>query len=120
MRKSEHMVKTMETRKSPLFTKCRRSLQAAAAGSMMAASFMTIQVSAASGTSAVTQPLENLKTLVISVIGAVGVIILAKNVMEFAQAYQQQDSSTMNSALKGIVAGIMMAGISTVLNFLGF
>lgn len=71
-------------------------------------------------TSTVTQPLENLKTLVVAVIGAVGVIILAKNVMEFAQAYQQQDSSTMNSALKGIVAGVMMAGISTVLTFLGF
>lgn len=66
------------------------------------------------------QPLENLKTLIIAVIGAVGVIILAKNVMEFAQAYQQQDSSTMNSVLKGIVAGVMMAGISTVLTFLGF
>ncbi len=74
----------------------------------------------AAGTSVVTQPLDNLKTLVIAVIGAVGVIILAKNVMEFAQAYQQQDSSTMNSALKGIVAGVMMAGISTVLAFLGF
>jgi hypothetical protein len=74
----------------------------------------------AAGTSVVTQPLDNLKTLVIAVIGAVGVIILAKNVMEFAQAYQQQDSSTMNSALKGIVAGVMMAGISTVLTFLGF
>lgn len=72
------------------------------------------------GTDAVTRPLENLKTLVIAVIGAVGVIILAKNVMEFAQAYQQQDSSTMNSALKGIVAGVMMAGISAVLTFLGF
>lgn len=89
---------------------------------------MTNQVFAAStttggntgGTSTVTQPLENLKTLIIAVIGAVGVIILAKNVMEFAQAYQQQDSSTMNSALKGIVAGVMMAGISAVLTFLGF
>lgn len=69
---------------------------------------------------AITKPLNNLKTLVIAVIGAVGVIIIAKNVMEFAQAYQQQDSSTMNSALKGIVAGAMMAGISTVLSFLGF
>ena len=48
------------------------------------------------------------------------VILLAKNVMEFAQAYQQQDSSTMNSALKGIVAGVMMAGISSVLSLLGF
>ena len=67
----------------------------------------------------VTQPLSNLKTLVISIIGAVGVIILAKNVMEFAQAYQQQDSSSMNSAIKGIVAGLIMAAISSVLAFLG-
>ena len=71
-------------------------------------------------TTAITQPLENLKTLVLAVIAAVGVIILAKNVMDFAQAYQQQDSATMNAALKGIVAGIMMAGISAVLAFLGF
>lgn len=91
-----------------------------AAGGMMAASLMHTTCLAASGASAVTKPLENLKTLVTSVIGAVGIIILAKNVMEFAQAYQQQDSSTMNSALKGIVAGIMMAGISTVLTFLGY
>ena len=73
----------------------------------------------ASGVSDVTQPLKNLKTLVISIIGAVGVIILAKNVMEFAQAYQQQDSSSMNSAIKGIVAGLIMAAISSVLTFLG-
>ena len=72
------------------------------------------------GTTAITQPLDNLKTLDTAIIGAVGLIILAKNVMEFAQAYQQQDSSTMNSALKGIVAGVMMAGISTVMTFLGF
>ena len=38
----------------------------------------------------------------------------------FCDVYQQQDSSTMNSALKGIVAGVLMAGISTVLTFLGF
>jgi hypothetical protein len=74
----------------------------------------------AADTSSVTKPLNNLKTLVIAIIGAIGVIILAKNVMELAQAYQQQDSSTMNSALKGIVAGIMMAGISSVLTILGF
>lgn len=85
----------------------------------MSAAPMTV-LAAGGGTGAIKQPLDNLKTLVIAVIGAVGVIILAKNVMEFAQAYQQQDSSTMNSALKGIVAGVMMAGISTVLTFLGF
>ena len=89
-------------------------------GAVMGVMIMSTTCFAAGDTSAVTQPLENLKTLVIAVIGAVGVIILAKNVMEFAQAYQQQDSSTMNSALKGVVAGVIMAGISTVLTFLGF
>ena len=89
-------------------------------GTLMAVMLMITTCFAAGDTSAVTQPLDNLKTLIIAVIGAVGVIILAKNVMEFAQAYQQQDSSTMNSALKGVVAGVIMAGISGVLAFLGF
>ena len=60
------------------------------------------------------------KRMVPAVSGALMGVMLRTNVMEFAQAYQQQDSSTMNSALKGIVAGVMMAGISTGLTFLGF
>lgn len=98
----------------------KKSAAGLGAAGYMAAVCMPVTVLAAGGADAITQPLDNLKTLVIAIIGAVGVIILAKNVMEFAQAYQQQDSSTMNSALKGIVAGIMMAAISTVLTFLGF
>lgn len=98
---------------------CKKVLVPSFAGAAYAVSRTTMTVLAAD-TSAVTKPLDNLKTLVIAIIGAVGVIILAKNVMEFAQAYQQQDSSTMNSALKGIVAGVIMAGISSVLTFLGF
>ena len=102
------------------FVHFKKRFVPALSGALMGVMLMSTTCFAAGGTSAVTQPLENLKTLIIAVIGAVGVIILAKNVMEFAQAYQQQDSSTMNSALKGIVAGVMMAGISTVLTFLGF
>ena len=103
------------------FIHFKKKFVPALSGALMGVMLMsTTCFAAGTGTSAVTQPLENLKTLIIAVIGAVGVIILAKNVMEFAQAYQQQDSSTMNSALKGIVAGVMMAGISTVLTFLGF
>ena len=102
-------------------SRAKKALTAACGAAYFAVSGVPMTVLAAGGgTGTITQPLDNLKTLVIAVIGAVGVIILAKNVMEFAQAYQQQDSSTMNSALKGIVAGVMMAGISTVLSFLGF
>ena len=102
------------------FIHLKKRFVPALSGALMGVMLMSTTCFAAGDTSEVTQPLENLKTLIIAVIGAVGVIILAKNVMEFAQAYQQQDSSTMNSALKGIVAGVMMAGISTVLTFLGF
>lgn len=102
------------------FKNMKKKVLPTVAASVTGVMLMTSTCFAAADTSAVTQPLENLKTLVVAVIGAVGVIILAKNVMEFAQAYQQQDSSTMNSALKGIAAGVMMAGISTVLTFLGF
>ena len=98
----------------------KKARQVAVCASLVTICFTQTAFAAVAGTSTVTQPLDNLKTLVIAIIGAVGIIILAKNVMEFAQAYQQQDSSSMNSALKGIVAGVMMAGISTVLTFLGF
>jgi len=116
-----YMVKTMK-----IAVKKVAGMKKAMAG-MCSAAYMAVMSSPVAalaagggGANAVTQPLNNLKTLVIAVIGAIGVIILAKNVMEFAQAYQQQDSSTMNSALKGIVAGVMMAGISSVLTLLGF
>ena len=68
------------------FAEVKKKLVPAVSGSMMAVMLMSSTCFAAgAGTSAVTQPLENLKTLIIAVIGAVGVIILAKNVMEFAQ-----------------------------------
>lgn len=107
-------------RMNGLISRAKKKLVPAISGGIMGVMLMSTTCYADTDTSAVTQPLDSLKTLVIAVIGAVGVIILAKNVMEFAQAYQQQDSSTMNSALKGIVAGVIMAGISTVLTFLGF
>ena len=110
MRKNE--VAVVEKKENKGLSKVKKAVAAACGAGYMAMNAMPLTVFAAQagGTQAITQPLDNLKTLV----------ILAKNVMEFAQAYQQQDSSTMNSALKGIVAGIMMAGISTVLTFLGF
>ena len=113
-------VDSKKATKGGLFKSIRNKAGKVALCASIATTCFTQTAYAATGTSAVTQPLDSLKTQVIAIIGAVGVIILAKNVMEFAQAYQQQDSSSMNSALKGIVAGVMMAGISTVLTFLGF
>ena len=96
MRKNE-MMKTDKKETKGFFSAGKMVSVLCGAGYMAAVMPMTVF---AANTQAITQPLENLKTLMIAIIGAVGVIILAKNVMEFAQAYQNQDSSTMNSALK--------------------
>ena len=124
MRRTEIISETTTTKEKigkGRLSKAKKAVTAFCGAAYLAVGAMPMTVLAAGGgADAITKPLDNLKTLVIAVIGAVGIIILAKNVMEFAQAYQQQDSSTMNSALKGIVAGVMMAGISTVLTFLGF
>lgn len=63
--------------------------------------------------------LGNLKTLLTVIVSAVGVVVLVKNIMEFASAYQQADSSGMNTAVKGIVGGFMMFSIGSVITFLG-
>lgn len=87
-----------------LFGNVKKKLIPAVSGSVMAVRLMSTQCfAAATSTSAVTQPLTNLKTLVIAVIGAVGVIILAKNVMEFAQAWviegeEMEDKKTIELA----------------------
>lgn len=57
----------------------KKRMVPAVSGVLMGVMLMsTTCFAAGTGTSAVTQPLENLKTLIIAVIGAVGVIILAK------------------------------------------
>lgn len=89
MRKNENAVVANKVTKG--LSKVKKAVVATCGAGYMAVNAMPMTVFAAQagGTQAITQPLDNLKTLVIAIIGAVGVIILAKNVMEFAQAYQQ-------------------------------
>ena len=54
----------------------KKLIAQASAGAAAATLFFVQPVMASSGVDSVTQPLTNLKTLVISIIGAVGVIIL--------------------------------------------
>ncbi len=60
-----------------------------------------------------------LKTLFLGILSGIGVIIAAKNGFEMFQAYQQQDSAGMSTALKGVVGGVGMAGIGAILTAIG-
>lgn len=55
-----------------------------------------------------------------AIVSGIGIIIIIKNVMELGPAIQQQDSGTVNSAIKGIVGGAIMAAVTGILAFLGF
>lgn len=66
----------------------------------------------------ITDKFVNLENLVLGIIGAAGVVYLAKSVFEFASSYQSSDSSGMNSAVKGILGGLMMIFIDLIIAFL--
>ncbi len=70
-------------------------------------------------TSAITQPINNLATLFTAIIAAIGVIVLAKGIFEVASAYNQQDTAGVSQGLKGIVSGLLMAFIGTVITIMG-
>ena len=86
--KRENITVTTFTKKNRVKDKVKKHIVPMMSSIITAAFLYTIPVHA-SGVSEVLNPINNLKTLVLAIIGAVGVIILAKNVMEFAQAYQQ-------------------------------
>lgn len=69
--------------------------------------------------STVLAPINNLKVLMTSAVGAIGYFQIVKNALELGSAWQQHDSSTMTQAIKGLVGGVFIAGIGTVLTIMG-
>ena len=61
----------------------KKCIAQAAAGAAAASLFFVQPVMASAGVDSVTQPLSNLKTLVISIIGAVGVMAAISSVLAF-------------------------------------
>lgn len=66
-----------------------------------------------------TAPLDNLKTVLITIAASAGVIILIYGVIRFALAFQKMDQNGEHQAIYTIVAGGLLAGISVVLAVLG-
>lgn len=62
--------------------------------------------------------INNLKTLVVSIVAAIGVIVLIWGVFEWAIAWQQHDSAQITQALKKVVAGLIMIGIGSIVGII--
>ena len=62
--------------------------------------------------------INNLYSIVTTIITAAGAIVLAWGVFEFASAYQSRDTAQQTDSLKKLVAGILMCLAPTIINLL--
>ena len=62
--------------------------------------------------------INNLYSIVTTIIPAAGAIVLAWGVFEFASAYQSRDTAQQTDSLKKVVAGILMCLAPTIINLL--
>lgn len=64
------------------------------------------------------EPLEKLKTVLISIVSVAGGIILIYGVVKFAESFQKKDQNGEYMAVYTIIAGGIMIGVGAVVNAL--
>ena len=66
-----------------------------------------------------TAPLDNLKTILVTLAGSAGVILVVYGGIRFAIAFQKMDQNGEHQAIFTVVAGGILIGLSAVLGILG-
>lgn len=66
-----------------------------------------------------TAPLDNLKTILITISGSAGVILVVYGGIRFAISFQKMDQNGEHQAVFTIIAGGILIGLSAVLGVLG-
>ncbi len=74
---------------------------------------------ASTGNEKMDNSLTSLKTLFTGIVSMIGAVVLVKNIMDFANAFQQRDQAAMTDGLRGIVAGLLMTFVGGILTLLG-
>ena len=68
---------------------------------------------------AILKPAKTFVTLLETGVAIWGIILVIKNVSELSAALKGQDDSGISAAVKGLIGGLLMASIGSVLTFLG-
>jgi trwL6 protein len=76
-------------------------------------------IATSTGVTEIDSALKVFIKMFLGIVTSVGVIILIRGIMEMANAYQQRDSGQMSEGLKSVVAGLIMALVSAILNLIG-
>lgn len=66
-----------------------------------------------------TAPLNNLKTVLLTLAGSAGVILVVYGGIRFAISFQKMDQNGEHQAIYTIIAGGILIGLSAVLGILG-
>lgn len=72
----------------------------------------------AAGVDDVVKPMNNLQTLLTTIATGIGGVWLLISVIQFAFAFNQNDSAGKQSAIKGMVAGGILLSAGIVITFL--
>ena len=109
------MRKVMETMKKNMAS-LRETAMSVMGAALTAYLTRPLPVYAAGG---YTAPLDNLKTILITIAGSAGVILVVYGGIRFAIAFQKMDQNGEHSAVYTIIAGGILIGLSAVLGVLG-
>ena len=64
--------------------------------------------------------IDNLTTLILSILSAGGVILVVFGIVQVAMGFKSQDGTQKAHGIMFLVGGLLIASVGTVLNVLGF
>lgn len=97
----------------------RRKLTGGGAGLVALETALLPQMAQASGFDGVINGINQLKTLLLTVVGAAGVIVVIMAVVKIASSLSAHDTSQISGGIMQLVGGLLMAGVAGFLAVMG-
>lgn len=99
--------------------KLRRKLTGGGAGLVALEAALLPQIARANGFDGVINGINQLKTLLLTVVGAAGVIVVIMAVVKIASSLSAHDTSQISGGIMQLVGGLLMAGVAGFLAVMG-
>lgn len=109
------MLKKFIERTKKVFRECGETLKVVVAALIIAYYNIPVTAYASGDTGAYLKPLNNLKTIMLSIVATAGVIVLIFGIVRFAVAFQKMDQNGEHAAVYTMITGGIMAGAGTIL-----
>lgn len=109
------MLKKFIERTKKIFRAYGETLKVVVAALIIAYYNLPVPVYASGDTGAYLKPLNNLKTILLSIVGTAGVIVLIFGIVRFGIAFQKMDQNGEHAAIYTMITGGIFAGAGIIL-----